>query len=985
MPRKRRTRASKLEETTVPPKKRQRKTSHVSAGTDRETEAEDIKIEEDDTDEDLSNGGNCKTKDTDLSEEDMLNLALKISEEEANRITLQQQAEDEAVKKAIDESLCHTNTNKDVGLIKYKEDMVCSNSFEMDNNPDHLEALDIGHPINNESNSVMVHGSTIYLKRDPLIVLDKLSQDILSSCSESGFVFCSQVDSVSLTPLNSQKYGTSQTSGITTSPVFPKRKNEENFLQSESSLAILNEGDKSDTLPNKVPSTNEESCLFPKNRRNCDYHFIMTKEQIGDWGASKQEETVNDSGKNEKSLKWRERLQYKRRLSRMTEDELVALAMRMSEQETKQMMQQPNESNSEEDTWKSLKEKRNSCINDHEGVSHLLENSSFSSSSDSESLPKSTGISHHQQNCERSPCLLLKKLSNDIVGSCKESGFVICSQDMPLSTSLPLSSQSSLIKDWSAHKSPTFSKSSSSRKSFTSSNVHEQKCIRRQLVFGMSNLSDVNGDVCDNVELNICTDNPTGVYHNTNQQDAVSGNLESPVGINVKKTQKGSSKEACTVHYYWGIPFCPKGLNPDDYTKIILCQLEVYEKSLKDAQRDLFHKAEWGEPVLPEPPEHMNCKRPRSCRLGKGASQKQESICVEKEPEEDEVEVDVVEPDECENLDKERNRTVEQEMEEEKSARDTQTHSTSSSYRVQHFALPASPLLFNTEDTGEHEMTPSVRCDIMEENSSQHKGNDETEESEVCPESLISEEADPVILKESSLEVQEGLVLVNDDDYGNDKVGKSTLGNRNDNIECPICRKSFPPQHIELHAAYCDGIEEIVDVEETIPKVKSSRRSSRKPDSLNYKFNSSSVKTSEKCFICQSWISLTEYNSHVDKCIIGSTKGKAVSKERLLTALEQTELQNIGNADVGPSHSFFKENCTSISIHSDDDDDDGDNNETSRQTADKTAWSFTVSDSPIKSFVPISQATDCLIDFKQQFTSKRGKRGVDKARKRRFK
>ncbi|KAG2455666.1 UIMC1 protein, partial [Polypterus senegalus] len=420
MPRKRRTRASKLEETTVPPKKRQRKTSHVSAGTDRETEAEDIKIEEDDTDEDLSNGGNCKTKDTDLSEEDMLNLALKISEEEANRITLQQQAEDEAVKKAIDESLC--------------------------------------------------------------------------------------------------------------------------------------------------------------------------------------EETVNDSGKNEKSLKWRERLQYKRRLSRMTEDELVALAMRMSEQETKQMMQQPNESNSEEDTWKSLKA----------------------------------------------------------------------------------------------------------------------------------------------------------------------------------------------------------------------------------------------------------------------------SLC------------------------------------------------TSSSYRVQHFALPASPLLFNTEDTGEHEMTPSVRCDIMEENSSQHKGNDETEESEVCPESLISEEADPVILKESSLEVQEGLVLVNDDDYGNDKVGKSTLGNRNDNIECPICRKSFPPQHIELHAAYCDGIEEIVDVEETIPKVKSSRRSSRKPDSLNYKFNSSSVNTS-------------------------------------------------------------------ISIHSDDDDDDGDNNETSRQTADKTAWSFTVSDSPIKSFVPISQATDCLIDFKQQFTSKRGKRGVDKARKRRFK
>nr|XP_020516211.1 BRCA1-A complex subunit RAP80 isoform X1 [Labrus bergylta]XP_020516213.1 BRCA1-A complex subunit RAP80 isoform X1 [Labrus bergylta]XP_020516214.1 BRCA1-A complex subunit RAP80 isoform X1 [Labrus bergylta]XP_020516215.1 BRCA1-A complex subunit RAP80 isoform X1 [Labrus bergylta]XP_020516217.1 BRCA1-A complex subunit RAP80 isoform X1 [Labrus bergylta] len=55
-----------------------------------------------------------------------------------------------------------------------------------------------------------------------------------------------------------------------------------------------------------------------------------------------------------------------------------------------------------------------------------------------------------------------------------------------------------------------------------------------------------------------------------------------------------------TVHYYWGVPFCPRGLNPDSYTQVILAQMEVYEKSLKQAQRCLLRKVEWGEAVLPQ-------------------------------------------------------------------------------------------------------------------------------------------------------------------------------------------------------------------------------------------------------------------------------------------------------------------------------------------------------------------------------------------------
>lgn len=54
-----------------------------------------------------------------------------------------------------------------------------------------------------------------------------------------------------------------------------------------------------------------------------------------------------------------------------------------------------------------------------------------------------------------------------------------------------------------------------------------------------------------------------------------------------------------TVHYYWGIPFCPKGVDPNQYTSVILCQLEVYQKSLKQAQRRLLHKKEFGNPIVP--------------------------------------------------------------------------------------------------------------------------------------------------------------------------------------------------------------------------------------------------------------------------------------------------------------------------------------------------------------------------------------------------
>lgn len=54
----------------------------------------------------------------------------------------------------------------------------------------------------------------------------------------------------------------------------------------------------------------------------------------------------------------------------------------------------------------------------------------------------------------------------------------------------------------------------------------------------------------------------------------------------------------------WFSLFClimcpPVHLRPG--SQVILAQMDVYEKSLKQAQRCLLRKAEWGEAILPQP------------------------------------------------------------------------------------------------------------------------------------------------------------------------------------------------------------------------------------------------------------------------------------------------------------------------------------------------------------------------------------------------
>ncbi|KFQ18632.1 BRCA1-A complex subunit RAP80, partial [Merops nubicus] len=90
------------------------------------------------------------------------------------------------------------------------------------------------------------------------------------------------------------------------------------------------------------------------------------------------------------------------------------------------------------------------------------------------------------------------------------------------------------------------------------------------------------------------------------QQNEVPDSTPELCVLNAAEEKHKQEEARDTVHYYWGVPFCPKGVDPNQYTKVILCQLEVYQKSLKQAQRQLLHKKEFGNPVVPSSSLNQN-------------------------------------------------------------------------------------------------------------------------------------------------------------------------------------------------------------------------------------------------------------------------------------------------------------------------------------------------------------------------------------------
>ncbi|KAL2778477.1 BRCA1-A complex subunit RAP80 isoform 1, partial [Daubentonia madagascariensis] len=452
---------------------------------------------------------------------------------------------------------------------------------------------------------------------------------------------------------------------------------------------------------------------------------------------------------------------------------------------------------------------------------------------------------------------------------------------------------------------------------------------------------------------------------------------------------KGLQDIGGTVHYFWGIPFCPAGIDPNQYTKVILCQLEVYQKSLKMAQRQLFKKKGFGEPVLPRPPSLIQ----NECGQGDQASEKNEGISED---------------------------TGDEDKQERQESRASVWHSKTKDFQESPFKSLKEKLLLEEEPTTSHGQ--SSQGLFVEETS--EEGNSvpasqsiaaltskrnlvlmpesSVEEITVCPETQLSS---PEILdlerevspgsRETSDEVR---IIMADKEVGNKEDAKKEISistfSSSTQVSCPLCDQGFPPTKIERHAMYCNGL---MEQDTVLTRRQKEAKSKNKSDSGTAAQASLDIDKNEKCYLCKSLVPFREYQCHVDSCLqlvrgdqgdgpegsgracstvegkwqqrLRNPKEKGHSEGRLLSLLEHSEHKTadaeikIKSSETGafrvPSPGVEEAGCS--------------------REMQSSLTHLDLNESPIKSFVSISEATDCLVDFKKQLTVRPGSRTRTKA------
>ncbi|XP_072302104.1 uncharacterized protein uimc1 [Eucyclogobius newberryi] len=397
----------------------------------------------------------------------------------------------------------------------------------------------------------------------------------------------------------------------------------------------------------------------------------------------------------------------------------------------------------------------------------------------------------------------------------------------------------------------------------------------------------------------------------------------------------GHAPAQATVHYYWGVPFCPRGLDPSDYTKVIVAQLEVYEKSLKWAQRSLLPKVTWGQPILPRPENSPSAEsnspqtllQARRSRRRRGNAKDPQSDEEEETQRSQEEEAD---EETREEMRKEaRKETQEEERKETREESDCEV-------------CPETQL---SDDDRTQELTPPpqalVRSPEVEAMQAGSPSEAEQEEPmEAGPESRPEPEKPPAPLHSKPAEVGSEPLRSESPDPGP--------------VQCPLCQRGFPSDQIEMHAAFCDG--EPAAHDRVSPKPR--RKRARREEAGDHHDHELAL---EKCYICHRSVPIREYGRHTEKCLQRRAP-RAAATVRLLSALDQSEQKDPSEAGPsgpsGPSGPRALQPQEVIDLIDDDDDED-------------SVSLIRVSDSPIRSFTSISEAQDCLIDFSSQHRGKR--------------
>ncbi|RLW02910.1 hypothetical protein DV515_00006789 [Chloebia gouldiae] len=674
-----------------------------------------------------------------------------------------------------------------------------------------------------------------------------------------------------------------------------------------------------------------------KKKRSFVDAFIVISDSDG------EQESKEESGLQKKRTKQLDRTKFaaKRKIAQMTEEEQFALALKMSEQEAREVNCQEEEE--EELLRKAIAESLSSCQpSDSLTASPQLSVEALDSQGQSQpaekegseilgglafcpDTPPSDCSSHSQgsradgngqMDVARSPLVVLRRLSQEIIESSLVSSIIVSpGKGQPVTRSSEKSSSpaksdssnmlpSTLGEDFMS-LSPTFGKVASGgswrltpRRLFTSPSSsseeagHEPKeqllpCTGHSVGEAGAGSSATlwksrTTEECDSPRR---SGGGAGTKHSSQpghtakvcvsteqaQQKEGSGSTPDLCMLTVVEENHKQEEARDTVHYYWGIPFCPKGVDPNQYTKVILCQLEVYQKSLKQAQRQLLHKMEFGNPIVPSSSLSQN-------ELGKEEEINRENGVA------DGTEDGDTEGQESENnpwLHPSKRRDTESpgnSMEEEKNS--TSDDEATTSYCQPSQVLPAEDV---PEDGEPMQIAQSIST--MTPLGSKRSPDTATEDSaeeeiSICPETqpspleAVEEESEELCSDSRGAPMQVG----GDEDAGRTVFECSAPAAAH--VSCPLCDHSFPAGEIEVHAMYCNGTAGPEPAEDSPVLTRRQREARNKAASGKSSPPSSDIDKCEKCYLCKSLVPLLQYQRHVDSCLQAARQAQGTRRLR---------------------------------------------------------------------------------------------------------
>ncbi|NXH61721.1 UIMC1 protein, partial [Rhabdornis inornatus] len=579
-----------------------------------------------------------------------------------------------------------------------------------------------------------------------------------------------------------------------------------------------------------------------KKKRSFVDAFIVISDSDG------EQESKEESGLQKKRTKQLDRTKFaaKRKIAQMTEEEQFALALKMSEQEAREVNCQEEEE--EELLRKAIAESLSSC-----------------QPSDSLSATPQLSMEELDSQGQSQPA---ENEGSEILGGlafCPDTPPSDCSSHSQSSRADGNGQMDVARSPLVVLRSPTFGKVASGG---------SWRLTPRRLFNSPSSSSEAAGHE-PKEQLLPCTGDSVGEAgagssaalwksRTTEQCDSPrrSGGGADLCMLTAVEEKHKQEETRDTVHYYWGIPFCPKGVDPNQYTKVILCQLEVYQKSLKQAQRQLLHKKEFGNPVVPSSSLSQN-------ELGKGEEISRENGVADGTEDGD---TEGQEPENVTWLHPSKRKEAESpghSMEEENSTSDDEP---TTSY-CQNFPFRPSQVL-PAEDVPEDgepmQIAQSISTmiplgskrspDIATENSAE-------EEISVCPETqpspleAVEEEREELCSDTRDAPMQVG----GDEDAGRTvSEGSPTAAGR---VSCPLCDHGFPADEIEVHAMYCNGTAGPEPGQDAPVLTRRQREARNKAASGGSSPPSLDIDKCEKCYLCKSLVPLLQYQRHVDSCL----------------------------------------------------------------------------------------------------------------------